>query len=263
MNKYIPTAFVKLHAKRSMKGKFGTILASCLIELAIILGVSAIIIAFMPGGFERFRLMTVGTFDSLEDQVYYQANALNLFFNVISLVSVPFAFVTVGRFKVVLNAVRGREVSCKQVFSFYGRWYIASLFPLLTIILGYGVTFIQSFMENVKVNDSIVALLILMCQCVVYFLSYKLMFVNNALADNDCKNFIEAVKLSWKITDGKMFVNVLVLSLSFIGWFILSMFTLGLLFLYVIPYMETSVTTLYDMAVQFIKQNTENTTSNE
>ena len=65
------------------------------------------------------------------------------------------------------------------------------------------------------------------------------------LADGKPKNGLEAITMSW----GLMYTNkikFLLLQLSFIGWIVLSIFTLFFGFLILAPYISTSYATFYD-----------------
>lgn len=57
----------------------------------------------------------------------------------------------------------------------------------------------------------------------------------------------EAITLSRKIMDGKKF-RLFCLSLSFIGWAILCIFTLGIGFVWLVPYMQSATTAFYQEA---------------
>ena len=64
------------------------------------------------------------------------------------------------------------------------------------------------------------------------------------LVDQETKSAREAIKMSWNIMKGNK-RKLFLLQLSFIGWFILTVFTLfiGLIFLY--PYMMTTYSKFY------------------
>ncbi len=247
MNKYIPSYLIKLHARSAMKGKFFKALCTVLIEMLILIGISALLIGVTPGGFDRFRLMSQGTFASLEEQILYQANVMNTFTGIVSLVSVLFAFISVGSSKVFLEIIRRKETKVKNIFSYYSQWYIAMLYPLAVGLFNYLVSQLLTLLQSAGCPEAVVMALTTMVDCTVIFITFKLVFVNFALSDNGCKSIVEAVMVSWKLTDSKTFVNLLALALSFVGWFIISMFTFGLAFLYALPYIEASLATLYDM----------------
>ena len=65
------------------------------------------------------------------------------------------------------------------------------------------------------------------------------------LADGKPKNGLEAITMSWILMYNKK-IKFLLLQLSFIGWIILSIFTLFFGFLILAPYISTSYATFYD-----------------
>ena len=65
------------------------------------------------------------------------------------------------------------------------------------------------------------------------------------LADGKPKNGLEAITMSWILMYNKK-IKFLLLQLSFIGWIILSIFTLFFGFLILVPYISTSYATFYD-----------------
>ena len=67
----------------------------------------------------------------------------------------------------------------------------------------------------------------------------------------------EAIALSQKIMDGKK-AKLFFLDLSFIGWLILSIFTLGIALIYVIPYMNASRVAFYEEAYIEYQEKTGN-----
>ena len=65
------------------------------------------------------------------------------------------------------------------------------------------------------------------------------------LADGKPKNGLEAITMSWNLMNTKK-IKFLLLQLSFIGWIILSIFTLFFGFLILAPYISSSYATFYD-----------------
>ncbi len=69
------------------------------------------------------------------------------------------------------------------------------------------------------------------------------------LADYPEKSFNEVIELSMEMMDGKK-MQLFLLYLSFIGWVLLSILTLGIGFLWLAPYMETAFVHFYLEAKQ-------------
>ena len=99
-----------------------------------------------------------------------------------------------------------------------------ALFEMLGILYGYiGVIFLLSIALS--------------------FALIKLYFVTYIIADDDL-SFMDSIKKSWMITKGNI-LRIIGMNLSFFGWYILGLFTFGLLYLWVIPYHQMSLTNLF------------------
>ncbi len=85
--------------------------------------------------------------------------------------------------------------------------------------------------------------LLLVVPGIVKALSYSMSFF--ILADNPSVGVRNALKMSKKMTSGYK-GTLFMLGLSFIGWGILSCITLGIGFLWLIPYMYVSLANFYD-----------------
>ena len=64
------------------------------------------------------------------------------------------------------------------------------------------------------------------------------------LAENKGKSALECINESKEMTEGHK-MELFVLGLSFIGWALLGYVTLGLAYIWVIPYMQTTFTNAY------------------
>lgn len=64
------------------------------------------------------------------------------------------------------------------------------------------------------------------------------------LADNPDMTAGEALKESMRITKGHK-GQLFVLGLSFIPWYLLGMITFGIAFIYVVPYISTTIANFY------------------
>ena len=75
--------------------------------------------------------------------------------------------------------------------------------------------------------------------------SYSYAMTNYILLDNPNMTASEAITESRKMMDGHKF-ELFILDLSFIGWYFLSVFTFGILLLYVEPYMMATRAAFYE-----------------
>ena len=72
-----------------------------------------------------------------------------------------------------------------------------------------------------------------------------LTFTEEVLVDNNNLSCMEIIKKSWNLTNGHK-MDIFILSLSFIGWLILAELTLGILFIWLTPYMTITFTLAYE-----------------
>ncbi len=85
--------------------------------------------------------------------------------------------------------------------------------------------------------------LLLIIPGIIKSISYSMCFY--VMADNPEIGIKNALKMSKKITKGYK-GKIFVLYLSFVGWSYLAMLTLGIGFLWLVPYMQISYANLYD-----------------
>ena len=71
--------------------------------------------------------------------------------------------------------------------------------------------------------------------------------INYVLVDDPSLTFVQAIKISRKIMRGRT-LEYIGLLLSFIGWIILGLFTFGILYLWLVPYMQTTMAIYYHEA---------------
>lgn len=76
-------------------------------------------------------------------------------------------------------------------------------------------------------------------------LAIGLMMSIYLIKDNKEISAMDALKKSWEMTKGHK-MNLFMLGLSFIGWFILCILTLGIGFLFLVPYIDTAFAYYYE-----------------
>ena len=94
----------------------------------------------------------------------------------------------------------------------------------------YGIIFVAFY---------IAALVYFIARGLLYSLSFYIAFDNENLSAKEC------VEKSEELMMGNR-GNLFLLELSFIGWIILGVFTLGIAYLWIFPYIQVSVATFYD-----------------
>lgn len=130
----------------------------------------------------------------------------------------------VGLAKIFLNTYRKEVFKFESIFDFFKENYIQTLlaFILKTIFL---------FLWSLLIIPGIIKVF-----------SYSM--TDYILADNPGMEANDAITKSRELMDGHKFRLFLVM-LSFIGWIILAILTLGIGFIFLAPYMNATVTAFY------------------
>lgn len=131
----------------------------------------------------------------------------------------------VGFIKYVLNLYRGKEADIHDIFDEYKNYKVIILTSLLmTVILTCG--YILFFVPGI-----------------IWTLGYA--FVYYLIADGVTGSPKEILKKSKEMMNGYK-MDYFLLNLSFIGWIILGIFTFGILYIWLIPYMTFAEIEFYE-----------------
>lgn len=201
---------IKKHAKQSLKGNWGLVLLLTFILFLINAVLPAILEIIMSGGFTAWQ-----------DHEPWGANLVG---NLISIALIPLS-VTVYWF--YLSLIRKEKPQISQVFS--------NLKEIKTYLKLMGLSLLQTLLIFLWTILLVVPGII---KSIAYSQSYFL------LRDHPEYTVIEAITESRKRMKGYKWKYFL-LGLSFIGWGILCLFTLGIGLLWLIPYITTSIATFY------------------
>ena len=126
----------------------------------------------------------------------------------------------------VLMFIRGGKLEMNDIVDWAKEhWTIAILVTLLTGLIIIGCTILL-------VIPGIIA-------------AIGLMFYQEVCADNPELKTTEIVKKAWDMTNGHK-MDLFVLGLSFIGWAIVAVFTFGILYIWLAPYMTVTLTLAYE-----------------
>ena len=72
-----------------------------------------------------------------------------------------------------------------------------------------------------------------------------LSFYKEVLVDNPELSVMDVIKKAWNLTNGHK-MELFVFGLSFLGWAILALFTLGIGYIWLYPYMTIALTLAYE-----------------
>ncbi len=246
MKPLFPTYIIKQHAKQGMRKSFFKALAVTMLPAFVVSIVAITVMCFTPGFENTLKLLATADIEAL-DTVFYN------FTLAVSALMVVFAFLNVGSMKVTLDMIRGKDVKIRDVFKLYDKWYVAAIYPFITFIYTYGVNELAKMAQASGADAMAMTVVVGVFDIIFYVISFKLIFVEYALADNDCKSFKDAVVKAWRMTGITTIANNLVLMFSFMLWYLLVMFTGGIAMFYVYPYLMFSVAALYDLNCRFAK----------
>ena len=148
------------------------------------------------------------------------------------IISIAASFVeavfTVWYCKYLLDFVHGvkKEFNLKAFFEYFKKYwvicFVASLLVGLNIIIGTILLIVPGIMAT-----------------------FGLMLYAYTIAEEPELRVTDALRKTWALTNGHK-MELFILVLSFIGWEIVAGFTLGILYIWLIPYMMVTVTLAYE-----------------
>ena len=245
MKPVFPSYIIKRRAKAALKGRVFKAFAIAVLPSAVVVLLSALMFWFMPGVKESFELAVSGSFSSLEARETYLSSIMDNCMWATNLLLALFSFLTVGSAKLCLDMVRGKDVKVRDIFCFYDKWYIAAIYPALNLIVSFLWSKLYSVLEA-GIPQAVLSVVALAVDVAILVVGFKLMFIDYALADNDCKSFIRAVKTSWHLVGFNTVLNSVMLTFSFLGWAFFSAVTCGIAAIYMLPYFNLAAATLYE-----------------
>ena len=149
-----------------------------------------------------------------------------IFSLITSLVGIAGSIFSVGYAMYALSFVRGNKLEISDILDFCKKhWLVALLTSLLTGLI------------------VLAGMIILVVPGIIA--SIGLMFYQEVCADNPEMRARDIVKKSWNMTKGHK-GELFVLALSFIGWGILACLTLGILYIWLYPYMLITMILAYE-----------------
>ncbi len=254
MKPLFPTYIIKKHARAAMQGKLFKAFFIAVIPAAVVLLMAFALYLFMPGVKSSFELALNGSFVSVDERIAYLESVMQNFMWAIDLLVALFAFLSTGASKLFLDMVRGKDFKIRDIFCFYNKWYIASIYPVLTLAVSFGANKALLYLTKVA-GEQVASVCVLAFNIATLVVGFKLMFIDYCLAENGCTSFIGAARASWKMVGFNTAANSVILAFSFIGWMFASAFTCGILLVYVLPYLSLSLATLYEANNNLAKEN--------
>ena len=237
----MPPSEIRKDARETLRGKWGKAVCIILVYVAL-----SLIVGFVEGLIGKGKILY-----TIIDLAYL-------------VISIPLSFGLVISF---MKLKRDEEVSCfdffKDGFSRFGKswgiWFqtfIRLLLPIicfvLIIILMAGLTIFAKASNGTTVANPmspvislisvvlyIATIVYVVSRALLYAIAYNIGYDNPELSSKACVLKSEALM---KGNRGNYFL----LELSFIGWAILACFTLGIGFLWLLPYMQVATVCFYE-----------------
>lgn len=143
-----------------------------------------------------------------------------------SIVSIISTIFSVGYAYYCLGFVRGQRMEVKDIVEFMKKNWVVSL--LVSLLVGLNV---------------LIGMILLIVPGFIAAMGLSL--YEFVIADNPELPVTDALRKCWDITNGHK-VEIFVFILSFIGWEILGALTLGILYIWLMPYMTIATVLVYE-----------------
>ncbi|WP_442598891.1 DUF975 family protein [Neobacillus sp. D3-1R] len=204
---------IKRTARRALKGKWGLAVQLTLLVYLITTIFPYLVEVFISGGFSNWWY---------QKETPIAADLINI---LVSLAVIP---LSVSTYWFYLGVIRSENVSIEKVFSVYKDGTTSFKLIGASFLMGIFV-FLWS--------------LLLIIPGIIKAISYSQTFF--ILKDHPEYSVLEAISESKKRMKGYKW-KYLILYISFLGWAILCLFTLGIGLLWLTPYVTASVATFYN-----------------
>lgn len=187
------------------------------------IGAVFFLITFVLGSADALFSELFSTPVYLDGYTYMQPHPISVFITIlVSLISIV---LQAGFFSYCLGVRRGHEMPLSSLFDGFS---IVGKVVLLQIVMGLFVT----LWSMLFLIPGIIA-------------AYRYYFALINLLENPDLGIMECIRLSKEQTRGYKW-QLFVLDLSFLGWAILSIFTMGILYIWLAPYMMLTQIAFYD-----------------
>lgn len=218
---------IKRQSKQSLKGKWGKAVLLSFMMFILIYIVPTIVEIIISGGYHNWKY---------QDTTPFSADAVNL---IISILLIP---LYIGVYWFYLSIVRKNNPTISNVFSIYkdGKKSIK--------LIG------ASILQGIFV---VLWSLLLIIPGIIKSMAYSQTFY--LLRDHPEYTILEAISESRRKMNGFKWKYFL-LGLSFIGWGILCVLSLGIGFLWLVPYASTAMATFYEQVIDSQEANTSDNT---
>lgn len=149
----------------------------------------------------------------------------------------------------------------RELLKAFLRYILVTLgIGILTAVVAFGAVLVASLFGifNIGAMSFMMVVIIMLTYWFVIYLSMRLFIILQVLLHDPSKTTMEAIKYSFSLMKGNC-MNAFGYSLSYIGWILLSIVTLGFGLIYVYPLMIAGDEVYYQALTQrAIEENSEN-----
>lgn len=257
---------VKRQAREAMSGKWSKFVGMNL--LLILVSLIAVIIVLLPIIFQATTLsysvmseqLTNAEFNNISMNIAISVMGSYLLLIVMYIFIVPLSYSFIEN---IVNLKRDSETKAtaflRRIFKNFGRSWKVALWSLVKILIIY-LIFIAISIAYVVITailsllKSSILLVILSIVFLIIAFIFEIMFIARILSlvlaqyiaiDNQDMTAKDCVDKSVSLMKGYRWKYIF-LNISFIGWMILSLFTLGIGYLFLTPYMNVSYVCFYE-----------------
>lgn len=175
----------------------------------------------------------------------FTSNRITLFINIVStLISTP---LVIGLNMISLDCVRGEKIKAKDILKGFNRLYQSYGSLLIQMVITFILTAPLISVPVFLVKDTHTRLTMITFISSISNIFFSIIFsqIQYVVADKKDISLIEATKKSIFIIKNYIWDYIL-LSLSFVGWMILVVFTFGIAYIWVGPYIQLTFTNFYE-----------------
>lgn len=242
---------IKRKARCAMQGKFARLTYAWIMPQIFGALLALAIICAVPGLRESLELCVRGAFSSAREQIDYLMETLRSVGLVLSVSTFLLSFMRIGTSKMMLDAARGGNPAFGTLFAFFQAWFPIMIASGLISLPGYIISMMESAIpyDGSSLSSILIAqLLTLAAEVIGLIIILKLSLVQYVLADCGGRKPFYAIRASWRLMSARLCVKWLVLEISFVLWFVLALFTMGITLLHTIPYMCLAQAEFYERA---------------
>lgn len=230
---------LKQMARASLSGRFKEAVLIIIIYMLISYGMNGIA-TFITGGTSEVPVL-----NTMNDYIRYLLPVLGV--NII--ISILLQVFVCGLYKFFLNFVRNEEYKVSDLF--YGfthnpdRIIVANIAQFVIFFIIMIPVIMAIVLSSVNSTFLLVAIIMFVFNlAIIIMLSYRWQLYSFLLMDNPEMGGLESMRVSGQLTNGHK-GRMLYIALSFIGWQILAMCTLGIGQLWLLPYSTITIIFFY------------------